>query len=270
MAKIFNNTKLLCFDVDGTITTGANKMLTETKEQLFRVRDLGYKILLNTGRSRPDLLSFMRENNFYTSAIILNGACIMDDNLNVIDEEYMDEDSVLKISEIFRKYNLPFVSYYSDKILCSDSAYMKIMYKNFSESDLTDLANGMLFDDISDYKHILKIEACFEDLDLVKEVKEKINNINNVNCVSSMGFNLEVTSNNTNKGKKLLKYIEKLGYKETEVMFFGDSENDAAAFELFENSVYVKNNKHDFYFDTKYKTLSSKENGVGLFLKNNF
>lgn len=270
MAKNFNNIKLLCFDVDGTIAVGANKMLTETRKELLRVRDLGYKILLNTGRSKPDLLSFMRENDFYTSAIILNGACIMDENFNIFDEEYMDEDSIKEIIKVFKKYNLPFVSYYSDKILTSDNAYMEIMYKNFSKSDLSDLANRMILEDISDYKHVLKMEACFKDLDLVKVVKEELSNINNVNCVSSMGFNLELTSINVNKGEKLLRYIEELGYKESEVMFFGDSENDAAAFDLFENSVYVKNNKHDFSFNTKYKTLSSIDNGVGIFLKDNF
>ncbi len=273
MEKTLDNIKILCFDIDGTISYNHKGIKPEIREEFLRLKKMGYKIILNTGRSKVDVEAFMKSSDFYSEAIILNGACIIDENLMPNDEEYIDEQSVRNVYDLLRENNISFVCYYSNKnVEVPGKKSIREIIINDREEDeqLNDFFDMFVQEEISNFKQILKIEAWILNLDVNSQIRDKLSKIDGVTCVSSMGFNLEITSVKTNKAKKLLEYANKLGYTKNNVIFFGDSENDKPVFDLFENAVYVKNERQDFNFYTKFKVESCKNGGVEKFLKSNF
>lgn len=274
MAKNFDNIKLLCFDIDGTISCDHNVIKPEIRDELIRLQSIGYKFVLNTGRSKLDVCSFMEKSNFYTDAIVLNGACIIDKNGNSYDEENIKKDSAKLTYDILKKYKVPFVCYYPDKNIEveGEKTIKEVMLKDRKEldDDAIDFLNMFEHCPITDFKNILKIEAWSLDKNLISLIKSELLDIDNITVVSSMGFNIEITAKTVNKAKKLLEYANSLGCDKSNVLFFGDSENDKPVFDEFDNSVYVKNERQIFDFNTKFKTESCKDGGVEKFLKEHF
>ncbi len=274
MEKTLDKIKVLCFDIDGTISCDHNAIKPEIREEFIRLSNLGYKIVLNTGRSKPDVNIFMRNSDFVCDAIVLNGACIVDKDNKSYSEEFIDENSAKTVYDILKKKNLTFVFYYPDKNVevCGSKTIKELILKDRDKQD--DGMDGFfkLFahEEIVDYKRVLKIETWIVDDDLNNQIKRQLSSLENITCVSSMGFNLEISSKTTNKANKLLEYTNNQGYSKENVMFFGDSENDETVFAEFDNSVYVTNQRHDFDFKTKYQVPSCKDGGVERFLKANF
>lgn len=273
MEKILDNIKILCFDIDGTISCDHKAIKPEIREEFLRLKSLGYKIILNTGRSKVDVKDFMKNSDFYTEAIILNGACIVDENFNQSKAEYIDENSARSAYGTLKENNISFVCYYSDKNVevVGKKSIKEIMLNGRETNEQLDDFFGMFAkEEVNNFNQILKIEAWILDLDDNSQIRDKLSKIGGVTCASSMGFNLEITSEKTNKAKKLLEFVNELGYTEDNVIFFGDSDNDKPVFDLFKNAVYVKNERQDFSFNTKFSVKSCKDGGVEKFLKSNF
>lgn len=268
--------KVLAFDIDGTLSYKANSITPTLRNELNRLQEEGFRIILATGRPYEDLLTFQRKNDFYTEAILLNGAAIIDQKQKLGFFQYIDQRIVKSVCEVLRGFDVPFVCFTSKgnfEYICSRMRYGDVMKKYLGdESELKDLIDSFVFVDkqVFNYEEVFKIEIMFENLHEIGKVKDALSKIKQIQVVSSMNFNLEITSSSTNKGKILKNYIESLGYQEDEVMIFGDSENDRSMFELFSNSVLVENPENDFSCSHKYKALPCKEDGVAIFLREYF
>lgn len=267
--------RLLAFDVDGTLSHEKNEVSKPLKRVLGILQKQGMEMVLATGRPLVDLNAFRQKNNFYTPAVFLNGAAILQKEDVVTDCVFLDEKESSYLISMLRQKGYPFVCYMESKMvefLGSEKRYAQIMGAHLNhEPELETLFNSFeLYDPTSfEMDRILKIEICFEDVHVIPDVKEMILNHVNLHAVSSMGFNLEITSLSANKGKKLKSYAQDRHFKEDEVMVFGDGENDISMFEQFKHSVLIENKNHLFDYPTQYR-VSSKEDALAEFLKDYF
>lgn len=267
--------KVLAFDVDGTLTHANNEMSPTLNEMLHVLMKRGLKILLVTGRPYEDLKPFQEKNHFFTPAIVLNGAVMMNEKHEIQMCKYMNKTIVKKVAETLQAADLPFVCYTKKgniEYTCSKKSYGELLkYYLDDEDEIQSLIDSFHFVDASfDHDEVFKLEVLFEDLSRIQEIKEKLKEIQGIHVTTSMNFNLEITALDTTKGAVLSEYIQMQGYHQDEVMIFGDSENDITLFELFENTVFVENPKNHFHPSSKYRALSSEEDGVYLFLKEYF
>ena len=110
---------------------------------------------------------------------------------------------------------------------------------------------------------IIKIFAMSNDLDMLKEIEEKLQNNQNLAIASSFENNLEITDVKAQKGLALKAYIESLGYTMDEVMVFGDSMNDYSMISMdFGATVAMENGAQRVKDVAKYVTKSNVEDGV--------
>lgn len=267
--------RLLAFDVDGTLCHEKNEISKPLKSVLTILQKQGMEMVLATGRPLVDLNAFRQKNNFYTPAVFLNGAAILQKDDSITDCVFLDEKDSSYLIYLLRQKGYPFVCYMESKTIeffGSEKRYGHIMGAHLNhEPELETLFDSfVLYDPLSfQMDRILKIEICFEDVKTIPGVKEMILNHVNLHAVSSMGFNLEITSSSANKGKKLKSYVQNQNIKEDEVMVFGDGENDISMFEQFKHSVLIENKNHLFDYPTQYR-LSSKEDALAVFLKDYF
>lgn len=266
--------KVLAFDVDGTLSCANNEINRSLHDHLNELRKQGIHIVLCTGRPYEDLRAFQANNDFYTPAILLNGAVISDLDQGMHKVQYLDQTIAKNVCEVLQGLDLPFLCYTEANNIeypCSQMRYGDVLLMRLGqERYLIEFINSfVLVGDQFDYEKIFKIKTVFEDLNKIDQARKELEKIDGIHVVSSMNFNLEITSSKTNKGKSLLEYIESLGYSQSDVMIFGDSENDRSMFELFEHSVLVANEKNQFDYPSQYRCKSCRENGVFEFLKQN-
>ena len=79
---------------------------------------------------------------------------------------------------------------------------------------------------------------------------------------SSFRDNIEITDKNAQKGIILEKVAGKLGINKNDVMILGDSFNDYSMFEIFEESVAMKNAIPEVKEIAKYVTEANSDLGV--------
>lgn len=266
--------KVIAFDVDGTLTCSNNELNPFLHQKILGLMDQGIHVVLCTGRPYEDLKAFQNKNDFYTHAIILNGAVMLDPDQNMHNFKYMDQTIAQNVCQVLQSLDLPFVCYTETKNIeysCSKMSYGDVMLMRLGQdSDLHDLLNSFtLVDDQFKYEKIFKIETVFEDLSTIDQAREALETIEGIHVVSSMNFNLEITLSKTNKGKSLLEYVESLGFDQSNVLVFGDSENDRTMFELFPHCVFVANEENDFDYPAQYRCKSCQENGIYEFLEQN-
>lgn len=266
--------KVLAFDVDGTLTCANNELDPSLRQKLVVLSKKGMHIVLSTGRPYEDLKAFQNKNGFYTHAIMLNGAVMLDPDQNLYNFKYMDQMIAKQVCQVLEHLDLPFICYTKENNIeypCSKMSYGNVMLMRLGQnSDIRNLLDSfVLIDDQFDHEHVFKIETVFEDLTEIEKARKALETITGIHVVSSMNFNLEITLSSVSKGQSLLEHIESLGYDESEVLVFGDSENDRSMFERFTHCVLVENEENDFEYPSLYKCNSCKDNGVFDFLEQN-
>ena len=110
---------------------------------------------------------------------------------------------------------------------------------------------------------IVKVIAFSENIEMLKEIKQKLQSNSNLAVVSSFPNNLEITDVTAQKGPVVKKYIESLGYSMDEVMVFGDSLNDYSMLSMdFGATVAMENADSELKKVAKYITKSNIDDGV--------
>lgn len=269
--------KMLAFDVDGTITASNNEITPRLRAIFDQLEKKGLKLVLATGRPYEDLYPLKRKNDFFPATVLLNGAMVRDEKDNKIFAHYMSSDLVEAVCKILQQFDVPFVCFTEDKNVVYQSSkqtYGQVLGIYFPDSELE--MHGLIDSLVSveetdfNYEETLKIEALFEDISLVDQVREALKDVTGIDVVSSMNFNLEITPDYINKANALQEYVKYEDINEDEVMVFGDSENDRSMLEAFKHSVLVKNPNNDFKVNTKYIACPCQEDGVAEFLENYF
>ena len=115
---------------------------------------------------------------------------------------------------------------------------------------------------------IRKFVAFHEDIKLIEKLKKIIGEIEGLAVSSSFNDNIEITDINAQKGIILEKVITKMGIDKKDVMILGDSFNDYSMFEIFEESVAMKNAISEIKKIAKYITDTNDNQGVAKAIYN--
>ncbi|WP_462392663.1 HAD-IIB family hydrolase, partial [Clostridium cadaveris] len=115
---------------------------------------------------------------------------------------------------------------------------------------------------------VRKFVAFHKDIELINKMKMLISEIPGLAISSSFRDNIEVTDINAQKGIILEKVAKKMSIDSKEVMILGDSFNDYSMFEIFEESVAMKNAIPEVKAIAKYITDSNDNLGVAKAIYN--
>ena len=256
--------KMIVMDLDGTLLDVNKKISLQTKEYLLELKNKGFIIVIATGRILNSVIS-VTEGAEFANYIISNAGGLIYDNSakKVIYKNVINKDIVSKICSL-----------YSDDINCIELSdiyyYNRYTNKNITEDRFTKKINN-LDEYIKNNEVISMTIGINNNIDSIYEYV--LNNYKEVRSyIISVSFNhdiknIEVVGLDVNKFNAIKKIANIENIEISNIITFGDSENDI---EMIKNSglgVAMKNAVEEVKKVSKYITKSNNENGIFEFLK---
>ena len=274
--------KLIASDMDGTLLNDDHMISEENLKAIRKAQEMGRHFTIVTGRDYDIVKPYLEECNLKCECILSNGAEYRDINGNVIENVYMNKQSVKIVFDILNDAGLCIQlmtnkgSYVtnkeSDKKAIIDR--FKLFNPKMNEEEVIEFVEkfhterGMKYiDDVyeildSDVE-VLKIVTFDNDENLIAKLKEKLKeNTSDLAVASTFSNDIEISDIEAQKGLILAKTIKKMGIDKSEVIVLGDSFNDYSMFTEFENSYAMENAIPEIKEIAKYITDTNNNDGV--------
>lgn len=280
--------KLIASDMDGTLLNSNHDIDKETVEAIRKAEEAGIIFTISTGREYESVKPVLDKHNIKAQCILSNGAEYRDEEGNILDIVNIYEESAKKIIKILEKNKLSARIFTNKGIFTTSSreeALKEIIYRTMTfnpgltEDQARDVAENLGFftglqyiEDIDKFFEegieIRKFVAFHRDIDLIDNMKKAISEIEGLAISSSFRDNIEITDINAQKGIILEQVAAKMSIDREEVMILGDSFNDYSMFEIFEETVAMKNAIPEVKAIAKYITDTNDNLGVAKAIYN--
>ena len=280
--------KLIASDMDGTLLNDNHEIDKETAEAIKKAEESGIIFVISTGREYENVKYILDKRDIRCQCILSNGAEYRDENGNILDVININENSAKEIIQIFKDNNISY-RMFTDKGIFTTSTREKALEeltfrtltfnKNLTKEEAKKIAEKENFftclkyvEDVEkffkDGIEIRKFVAFHEDIELLNKLKRQIGKIGGLAISSSFNDNIEITDINAQKGIILEKVITKMGIDKKDVVILGDSFNDYSMFEIFKESVAMKNAIPEVKKIAKYITDTNDNQGVAKAIYN--
>lgn len=218
--------KLIAVDIDGTLLNSNSKLTERTKRALQRAMDQGIHVITATGRMYPSALPFVREIGMTSPCVFYNGAAIRNPVTGgSVFEKSLGVDLTRDVIRFYHDHGWYVQIYYNDQLYVMDSTDTKCKYYE-SIVKVKAIPMGVDFWDWDvDATKLLGIaldEKTFQYMTRV--VKGKFSH--RLHATTTWGSFVEMVNSEVNKAYGVDMAAKILGIDRSEVMVFGDSNND--------------------------------------------
>jgi Cof subfamily protein (haloacid dehalogenase superfamily) len=245
------NPYALFLDIDRTLTAENNIVPKRNIEALKKARELGHKVIINTGRSYGNIPKEIFEQIEFDGVVSGNGSALM------LNGETLYADFIEK--SVFEKI----------ASFCFDNEDYWAVFEGFKRSYTTagrgrELSSSDI--PVSSLKELLELskddnfQVIAVSSNFSKDFLEKLSN--NITYYT-FDYYYDLTAKGNNKANGMLKLLEIMNIPQSQSMAFGDSENDFNMLKCAGVGVAVANAQPDVLEIADYVTLSNKDGGVG-------
>ncbi|NFO63541.1 HAD family phosphatase [Clostridium botulinum] len=280
--------KLIASDIDGTLLDNDHDIDVETVEAIRKAEEAGIIFTISTGREYDSVKGILDKHNIRCQCILSNGAEYRDEEGNILEVININEEYAKQIIKILDENKLP-ARIFTDKGVFTTStreeALQEVVFRtltfnpNLTEDEAKKMAEKEGFftslkyiDDVEkffeDGIEVRKFVAFHKDVELIDKIKKTVGKLEGLAISSSFDDNIEITDLNAQKGIILEQVAKKMAIDIKEVMILGDSFNDYSMFEIFEESVAMKNAIPEVKEIAKYITDSNGNLGVAKAIYN--
>lgn len=280
--------RLIASDMDGTLLNNDHDIDIETVEAIRKAEEAGIIFAISTGREYDSVKVLLDKHNIKAQCVLSNGAEYRDEDGNILDVINIKEESAKKIIEILDKNKMS-ARIFTEKGVFTTStremALQEIIFRTMSfnpsltEEEAREVAENLGFftclqfiDDLDKFfeegVEVRKFVAFHSDIELIDKMKKVLGEIDGLAISSSFRDNIEITDINAQKGIILEKVATKMDIAREDVMILGDSFNDYSMFEIFEETVAMKNAIPEVKAIAKYITDSNDNLGVAKAIYN--
>ncbi|NFI57942.1 HAD family phosphatase [Clostridium botulinum] len=280
--------KLIASDMDGTLLNNNHDIDVETVEAIRKVEEAGIIFAISTGREYDSVKGLLDKHNIRCQCILSNGAEYRDEDGNILEVININEKYAKQIIQILDENKLP-ARIFTDKGVFTTStrekALQEVVFRtltfnpNLTEDEAKKMAEKEGFftslkyiDDVEkffeDGIEVRKFVAFHKDVELIDKMKKTVGKLEGLAISSSFDDNIEITDLNAQKGIILEQVAKKMDIDIKDVMILGDSFNDYSMFEIFEESVAMKNAIPEVKEIAKYITDSNDNLGVAKAIYN--
>lgn len=256
--------KLVVSDLDGTLLNQNSRISEETRNAVQKLSQKGVDFAIATGRGIGSIKEFKKILGQDVYAICNNGANIYDKNENLIFERVMDENLVKKIIMFFRENNVSYNGFRHGDIFTDEGTKESIVTLE-TGYNLVQLKNAVKFPEMT--KIIVKNDPEYIK-SLCEKMREKFSDV--VDITISQPRCLDIVHKDCSKGKGIKMISQKLNIPLTEIMAFGDGENDFDMLQAVGHPVVMENGLDILKAQIKNKAPKNTENGVALYLEKYF
>ena len=129
---------VIFLDIDGTVRGESNEALQKNLSTIQKVRSLGHKVLINTGRATSYMPKELNISKNFDGVVSGAGALVTMDG-RVLFKKLMSYETVKKACEVFAASTLPCVLEGEKDIYCfgdieeADESWIKLDKANYSE-----------------------------------------------------------------------------------------------------------------------------------------
>ncbi|MCM1181202.1 MAG: Cof-type HAD-IIB family hydrolase [Clostridium sp.] len=279
--------KLIVSDMDGTLFNSNQEITPFNLAAIKQANRNGVRFMIATGRSMQTIEPTLQKYDLECGLILMNGAEIRDEKLNIISTLNVDQNVIAKLAEQLEKMGyIP--EYMAEKgaFLCGTE---EMMEKNMAWRMMClDRTHTMTFEQAKEagrtsifQKNLTRFDSLQKMLEQKVEVRKMIvfhpdtekNQENRtilqkkfpeLSILSSYPENIEINHASAQKGSGLMQAIGKMGIEPDEVAVFGDGYNDISLFELFSHSYAPENAEPDIKAMASEIIPSNNEDGVGI------
>lgn len=280
--------RLIASDMDGTLLNNDHDIDIETVEAIRKAEEAGIIFAISTGREYDSVKVLLDKHNIKAQCVLSNGAEYRDEDGNILNVINIKEESAKKIIEILDKNKMS-ARIFTEKGVFTTStremALQEIIFRTMSfnpsltEEEAREVAENLGFftclqfiDDLDKFfeegVEVRKFVAFHSDIELIDKMKKVLGEIEGLAISSSFRDNIEITDINAQKGIILEKVATKMDIAREDVMILGDSFNDYSMFEIFEETVAMKNAIPEVKAIAKYITDSNDNLGVAKAIYN--
>ena len=275
--------KVIASDMDGTLLNNEHVLSERTVAAIKNAQEAGIRFIIATGRSFEQAVHVLEGTGIECDYIVYSGAEIRNSAKEILQRSTMKLQDCRMVYDVLKEYELMYLFGAEDVDYCIGSTkdrelelirHIRTFNPNISEEEIRESELFKFFLSktkvVSDFEElvesgvdIIKIFAASDDLEMLKEINDRLQMNSNLAIASSFENNIEITDIKAQKGIALKYYIESLGYTMDEVMVFGDSMNDYSMLSMdFGATVAMENGAEKVKEVTKYITKSNEEDGV--------
>jgi len=246
--------KLFVTDLDGTLLNENHDLSEASKKAVGQLQDLGYDVVLASGRSRDLMLPIYNHLNLKTPFIFNNGAGICNNDGSVFDVCAIEKNDVKTIIDYIVFNELPYVvQTLNQTFIGGDNSYVK-KYEFSLKSE-----NGFVYKRILDpyevvsFDDVTKILILMHDiLDQKPHVQNELAKNKNITVLASDTYLIDIMAKGVDKHNAVRKLVDKYGYDQ--VTTIGDNENDAMMIKYADFGIAMKNGVKQVYEAAKFVT----------------
>lgn len=280
--------KLIASDMDGTLLNNNHDIDKETVEAIRKAEEAGIIFAISTGREYESVKEVLGRHNIKAQCVLSNGAEYRDEDGNILDNIDINLDSARRIIDILEEKKFSARIFTNKGVFTTstrEEALEEVIYRTMSfNPDMTkdearEAAKNLGFfialkyiDDLDKFfeggLEVRKFVAFHNNIELIDKMKKELSEIPGLAISSSFRDNIEITDINAQKGIILEKVAKKLSVAREEVMILGDSFNDYSMFEIFEETVAMKNAIPEVKAIAKYITDTNDNLGVAKAIYN--
>ncbi len=212
------------YDIDGTLLNDDELLTDENKKAVIESEKHGL-VIFASGRMLRSILKFLNEHFEKEYPVIAyNGAVVYVPSEGIVYEEGIDDVTTEKIIQDLKKEGIHRQIYVNDELVVEEDNEEVRGYAKHSGVDYR------VVDDLVKFvkgKKSTKILAISEPL-ILDRIKESLSpKYPDLRIFKSFPIYLDFVPKNVSKSKALELLAKKLGFKLSEVIAFGDNDNDA-------------------------------------------
>jgi len=259
--------RLIAMDMDGTLLNSQQKISSGNAQALRDARDRGIKLAICSGRSPGDIAMFALENGLEDCALLsLNGTHCLETPLSapfcnhVLDSETLNQAMAIMLEE-----KMAFACYAQNCVV--------IFPQNGENGKSFWVAHeeGLLAPEIlygkKGLQHVLaqginKIICLAPDEESWQRIRKRLVLLERLDVSTSWPLDFELMPVPFGKGSAVSELAQKMGIASSQVMTFGDYDNDISMIAYAGLGVAMKNATESVRKVAKIMTLSNDEDGV--------
>lgn len=266
--------KLIVTDLDGTFLNSNHLTIPKENIEAFKkAHEMGIKVAIASGRTKILTDYILEQLPFLDYLITSNGAITYDlHTKEVVCSTLMENSQSVEIFNILKDYNLIYEIYFNGDCYMNEQSYSMFDTEHVSPH-IHDLLKDFIkpvssLEEFIDGKGIEKLNILSLTADERIELEEKISKNCDVTFASSFPIikgkngNLEMTNEKATKGFAIEGLCKAMGIDGTNVMCFGDGENDCSMLKFASYSFAMANGNDLAKSTAKFVTDTNDNGGV--------